>query len=208
MKLQDLLEMPKFIPRELPVIKTVDGAFCSEDTIKSDYEFVAKINDLSGEDLWILLSKDKRKALIGLPGIRSDKKPGLRVFATADIKAAANFSYLKELNIPDHVLQIDGVEAHNKRFGYGYFLYFGLIKAGYVVVSDNVQYLGGKALWKKIVKRSKLDDFRVYIVKDADVLVKKDGNPIVYDGINLDDDQIWSLDNKELFTVLVAKKNT
>lgn len=93
--------------------------------------------------------------------------------------------------------QIRGVVVENnyREFGLATAMYEALIlEKGMVIVSDNDQYEGGKALWKHIAKKS--DKLAVHVYNeeihsfypfDMDFATK-------YTGENINDDLIWSID--------------
>lgn len=203
MKLDELFEMPQLEPKELSTIYS--GAvrrFNSQQTIDVKYDILSTF----GKYL-IGISKDKSFAFIGETGTREDGVNGAFVLGTIDFKKPLNISSLEHVEAPDHVLQVDGVELAKKyqRDGLGYLLYLGLIKAGYIVISDNLQYLGGQAIWKKIAKLAVNNDYKVYISDDTELRMK-DGKPEVYDGSNIDDAEIWTTNKSKVYTLLVAKK--
>jgi hypothetical protein len=105
-------------------------------------------------------------------------------------------------------MQVDSVEMSKdkKRKGFGYLLYLSLVKKGITLISDNFQYLGGQALWKKMARLSGVD-YTVYLIDDGEVRTGPDGKPLEYNGSNIDDDAIWAEQPsiKKHFTLLVAK---
>ena len=74
------------------------------------------------------------------------------------------------------------------------FAYSSLVQGGYTIVSDNIKFIGGKALWKKIA-RTKLPNEVLYISHRNNFLLNDNGNPIDYNGINIEDSKIWGKDN-------------
>jgi hypothetical protein len=203
MKVEELFEMPRLEPKELPTVNSGKiRRFNSNETLKVKYNIIAKF----GKNI-VGISKDSSYAFIGEQGTREDNVKGAYVLGTIDFKKPLNISSIEHIEAPEKVLQVDGVEISKKfqRDGIGYYLYLGLIKAGYVVISDNLQYLGGKAIWKKIAKLAINNNYKVYISDDTELRMKN-GQPEVYDGSNIDDAEIWSLNNSKVYTVLVAIK--
>ncbi len=96
-------------------------------------------------------------------------------------------------------------------FGLATFMYEALVLTkGLIIVSDNEQYAGGKALWKHIAKYSKkLDVFifdsetKLFYPYDGSTKLNYDGNG------NIADTEIWSLDpdHAKHPIVLVAEPN-
>lgn len=205
MKIEELFEMPQVIDRELMTIDS--GAyerFNTLATLKAKYRQLISI-----EKFIVGISKDTSFAFIGeYSNRKEDDEPGAIVYGTVDFKKPVNISSIADIDVPKKVLQIDGVEISKKyqRDGIGYYLYLALIKAGYIVISDNLQYLGGKALWKKIAKKAINNNYKVYIADDTELRMK-DGKQEEYDGSNIDDAEIWSMNNSKAYTLLVAKSD-
>jgi hypothetical protein len=212
MKLEELLEMaPVFIDKEMPIITGATINFYSNDTLKD--MFVPLSKDMyDGDTYFTLIAKDKSKAITGLIGHRKeDNKIGMFVRATVDFKDKPDVSYDRWIKLADNVIQVDSVEvpANFKRKGLGFLLYLALVKSGYAVISDYNQYRGGKALWKKLSTALDEHDFSIYVVDNGHPKLDNDGTPIVYDGKNIDDADIWSThpDMDKYHVLLVAKKN-
>jgi hypothetical protein len=73
-------------------------------------------------------------------------------------------------------------------------MYVLLARYGFTIVSDFEQFDGGKALWKKMALESSLRKFVIKIWSDehGDWLRDKLGEPIIYDGTNIDEFFIWN----------------
>lgn len=89
-------------------------------------------------------------------------------------------------------------------------LYFLLADRGYSIVSDYSQYLGGKALWKKLARESASRQYVVSIWDDEtqDWIKDSSGHKVEYNASNLSDERIWkdiSL-HSEPTTLLVLEK--
>ena len=79
-------------------------------------------------------------------------------------------------------------------------------KAGVVLLSDNEQYEGGKALWQHIARKSKA--LRVYILDtDSAQYFPFNGSRVEYDGKSIPEAEIWSEhpDTAKHAVVLVAE---
>lgn len=213
MKVRELFEMPDFVPGEMPTLSvgsTID--FYSEDTIKRSFD-VLNLFDYEGKKVAMLMSKTGKFAVIGFMDERKeDKKTGLRITGQVEFKTTPNIAYDRDVPIGKEVLQVDGVEvpAKHKEKGYGSLLYLSLIKYVYVLISDNLQYAGGKALWKKMAKLSGVD-YQVYVIENGKPLLDKNGEPKTYDGTNIDDAKIWSAPGKapktsKRYTLLLLRK--
>lgn len=111
-------------------------------------------------------------------------------------------------------MQVDGVEVYDaiKARGIGSQFYFALAQYGFVIISDNFQYLGGKALWKKIASKSTSEKCSVYVIDEGEPVTDEDDNLIEYNGSNLDDDELWAttdvpINDRKKYVLFVLKKN-
>lgn len=90
------------------------------------------------------------------------------------------------------LFQVDLVETSPEvtRLGLATYIYKYLVSQNSTILSDNHQYRGGKAIWKKLCKDS---DFkvRVFHQENNDFLRDDKGKVIVYDGSNIPEEQIW-----------------
>lgn len=105
-------------------------------------------------------------------------------------------------------LQVEGVIVDKRVRGatLATAMYRAILDAGNVLVSDNMQYPGGKALWSKIARDHAFDVF----VFDAEqrLFWPYDGDRVRYDGVSIPEQEIWSLapDESRKGVVLVAEK--
>jgi hypothetical protein len=205
-KLSDLLEMPVLRPTELT--PKIARPFYTMQSIERSYDAIYKGVTLEGQQYWCLLRKDKQSASIGIPGQRDDGAHGLDVIGNVDFKPTTILSGRRDFTIPKSVLQVSLVEIVPKRQsrGWGLYLYTALAEAGYVVVSDNTQYIGGQALWKRIASDTLHNKYRVYIIKNGEPLTNDAGNLIEYDGSNIDDAQLWSTNSDHKYTLFALRK--
>ena len=61
---------------------------------------------------------------------------------------------------------------------------------GYTIVSDDTQYEPAQALWRRLAADP---NTKVYIAdKDRGILTDNNGDPIVYTGSNIPDQDIWT----------------
>lgn len=205
MKFKELFEMPEYIDKELPKPQHLMHAI-SVDSLDREYDLLG--HHESGEvKIVSAIKKDLSSALIGNVITRDDGKRAIKVVVTIDFhteQLPRGISNGTAIQV-DTVLAIDGMSG----FGYGYTLYKDILKAGYAVVSDNVQYIGGKQLWMKIVRRSALDGHYVFIWQDGKPLTDKDGHVVRYNGSNIPDNEIWGKPGslQHHHTLLVAKEN-
>lgn len=84
-------------------------------------------------------------------------------------------------------------------------LYVLLARYKYTIVSDFVQYNGGKALWKQLASESSVRQFVVRIWSDEteDWLRDSSGDVVKYKGDNIPDSEIWHKDTTQSTTLLV-----
>lgn len=107
------------------------------------------------------------------------------------------------------VLQVEGVcvDRRYQEIGFATQLYEALVlKCGVILMSDNTQYEGGKALWQKIAKSS--NALSVFILdSDAGLFFPYDGTKAIYDGISIPEEKIWSVhpDVEHFGIVLIAE---
>ena len=196
----------------MPIISTTTVGFYSESTIKEMFDIIGKYT-LIDQEYWVMLKKDKSMAVIGYTGVRpQDNVGGLYITGVIEFKPTLDISYQDVIPHTKATLQVDGVQINPKitRTGQGYLLYYLLVKAGYVIISDNVQYIGGKKLWEKIVRSGKADGIVVRVVDNGKVVTDTAGNPIDYNGTNIPDNQIWNQpsadpNKSKRYVVLVAK---
>ena len=204
MRFRELVEMSTLINQKLPTTD-VKVYVVSVDTLDREYDMlgVFKVRDLI---VAAALKKDKSSAIIGPAVIRNDDKLSMEVVATLKFHEAPDLGEAgggKSLQV-DTVVATDDVHG----FGYGYQLYKMILNHGYTVVCDNIQYIGGKELWLKIIRKSAADKHNVFILRYGKYIRDDAGNPVVFDGVNISPDDIWSTDKKSerhYYTLLVAK---
>ena len=203
MKIKTLLEMPVLIDKELnepmssffiPAARLLDGY----DEIDTDTNFQ------------VYLKHDKTRAYMGSFGIRHDGVKGVAIIAEVEFHEHLRLqkSLSDQLSIfkLDKVLQISMVHVVNdvKMRGSGRVLYQTLVRAGYIIISDNVHYKGGKALWKSLAKSIKNPEV-IYVSNNGEIIMK-DNSPVLYDGSNIPDEDIWSEDDQKRYVVLIYTK--
>jgi hypothetical protein len=206
MRFKELFEMPTYIPSELPTTD-VKVHVTSVDTLDRDYDLLGELK-LRDQKIIAAIKKDRSTAIIGPAVQRDDGKPSVEVVVTI------KFHQAPEIGEATHhkAIQVDTVVSTDQArgFGYGYQLYKMLLDDDYTVVSDNIQYIGGKELWNKIIRRSAMDHHNVFILRDGKYLRDTNGKPLVYDGNNISADDIWSTNKRSelhYYTLLVAKNH-
>lgn len=195
MKLSDLvtlLEMPQFVNRELPR-EEPQQAKMSVDAFEREYDLLTKYD----------VNYDGDEPVTVVVGLRKDKTGAISGDLFKDpqenrwyVHIRVNLTFHEEpqqSEIPGPVLQVDTVIAGTgtKSQGQGYNLYKALVDGGYSLLSDNVQYIGGKKLWDKIIRKSVQDGYHVYILKGDKLVRGEDGKAINFDGHNIDPSNVW-----------------
>lgn len=214
--LKSLLEgPPDFGDREMITMKPLTLSY-SEETIKREFDIVANF-DTGGQKYWVIIKRDRSFAVVGYFGNLPEDKTEFRliIIAKADFKDDLELSFFNEIDVSaKNALQIDGVEVYDtkKMSGIGSRFYFALAKYGFVIISDNFQYLGGKALWKKIASKADSENCSVYVINEGEPLTDRDGDLINYDGSNLDDDELWAtidvpVNDRKKYVLFILKKN-
>ncbi len=142
-----------------------------------------------------------------------DEEGRRQVLASIDMEATKWFgedALAVEKYWEQEPAQIKGVVVTEnlREFGLATFMYETLVlDKGLIIVSDNEQYAGGKALWKHIAKSSK--KLKVFVFNSE----PKQFYPFdcelrtCYDGSNISDEEIWSIDpdHEKYPIVLIAE---
>jgi hypothetical protein len=185
MKISEILfEGPYFHDSDAPSIK-MDHLSISDRTLARDYLLLAKLEGTEF-DFWLL--KQKTTAIVTTP--TKDTVGANRNLIVVDLK------FRSPSGIPvKNELQVNTVITSPDYRGRGLAmaLYVILCRYGYTVVSDFEQYRGGKGLWRKMALESDARRFAVRIWSDAaeDWIRAEDGEPLLYNGENLGDDEVW-----------------
>ncbi|EGM6703838.1 hypothetical protein IIK97_004072 [Salmonella enterica subsp. enterica serovar Nigeria] len=121
----------------------------------------------------------------------------------------AVIDYYESQLVSGEPVQVEGVTTlkHQRGASLATSLYEAIVKQGIILVSDNVQFPGGKALWQRIARYSR--DVAVFVLDpQARAFWPYDGDRVKYDGLSIPEDQIWSLapDESRKGVVLVAEQ--
>jgi hypothetical protein len=207
MRLDELLqlkEMPGLVKKELDddegEHEEFNVYFMSNSALENrKYKLIARQDDTE-----VYLEDGNDTAIIGTRGVRHDGEDGIHVVGQLLFKLSLKLGSKERQEFGPNVLQVDLVNVAKKikMQGLGTFLYHSLVAKGYTIISDNKQYEGGQALWKKIARSHASNE--MVLLLDHGQLVMKDGKPIEYDGTNVPDDEIWSeTDQLKKFMLLV-----
>jgi len=207
MKLSELLEMAPVFKNSEANNLTMSQLFLTDESIKRDFIDLGNVK-INADEYKVVLRKSLGIAFIGKIGKRElDGKPGIEIIGDVEFKHKQTISGLKSFTPNDKILQVSTVviEPNNRIIGLGFYLYLTLAKAGYMIVFDNTQYIGGKALWKKIAAKVLKDDYAVYVLDHGEVRLDDKGDPIVYDGSNIDDAELWSENVDKKYTLFALR---
>lgn len=200
---QILSEMPVVINAELTDTgdEPFSVFFMSEDTMKRrGYREIGQ-----KDKVHIMLGKNNKTCIAGFEDVRYDGTSGFKVLGMLEFKQKLNLGIPVSDN--GHVVQVELVEVSDqfKELGLGSFMYHCVVQAGLTLVSDNQQYLGGQALWRKIARSHSASEV-VYVMQMGEMLTAENGQPIEYDGKNIPDSEIWSADATHKLTLLIYTK--
>ena len=106
--------------------------------------------------------------------------------------------------------QVEGVVVddsyRNGQLAFSMYEYL-VAEHGLNIISDSEQYAGGQAIWKKLARESTKLNVYPFDVETQRFFPCPNGDNLIYDGENISDDTLWSLDpdrSKER-VVLIAK---
>lgn len=213
MRYHEIKESPIYDPNEMSKPPQVGELFLSVNTLKDEYTEITQI-DMNGQSFMSVIHDDGDYAVMGAIGTRSgDNAQGIFIDCQISFKPGVDASYSSSFGAAT-TKQVDLVQiyarpalAMSTRRGVGYQLYKSIVMSGTTLVSDYLQYRGGKELWLKVARMSKHDGFSVFVFKDSGMISDTSGIPIKYDGTNIPDSDIWSSDGVHKQVLLVAKKN-
>ncbi len=92
------------------------------------------------------------------------------------------------------VIQVDKVSTERALEGMGIasYAYSELVKLGHVILSDTSQFDEGRRLWVRMATKAHLRNYEIFVLDDEFGFIERDGKPVVYDGSNIDDAEIWT----------------
>ncbi|NIF49062.1 hypothetical protein F3J28_14975 [Enterobacter sp. Ap-1006] len=141
--------------------------------------------------------KDRRHAVVAMLELKNQKTIGDNVIS------------VDRFWEDQSVLQVEGVcvEKPLQEAGLATQLYEALVlKCGVILMSDNIHYAGGKALWQKIARNS--TQLAVFISDSDDGrFYPFDGTKAAYDGVSIPEEKIWSThpDKEHFGIILIAE---
>jgi hypothetical protein len=197
MKLHDLKQILSEMPYEHDgemKREPFKSSFISDGSLKRNYLMLGFIEALD-ELIELHVLNDIPPTVLGTI---SSKKPSgedsNRAIFSLRFKPKHTLTKIPKEIDSSKIIQVDKVSIDKdfQGFGVASFAYAQLAKRGFIVLSDTSQFKDGKELWKKMASRAHLKDYSVYLLDDEYGFIQKDGEPVVYDGSNIDDAEIWS----------------
>ena len=189
-------------------------------TVAREYRKIGETG-VNGRAVDIYIHNDQHHA-VAIYGEPDDVNGDLRhvVVAKIDLKSRnsddktetilAVIGYYENLQpvLPPHA-QVEGVivTKRERNANVASAMYKALINDGIVLVSDNVQFPGGKALWSRMARKEVGIDVFVFD-SEQHAFWPYDGDRIRYDGRSIPESDIWSLAPNESRkgVVLVAER--
>lgn len=185
MKLSDVLsETPYLHPGAMSREIVLDGSYSIE-TIKR--EFTKRLGVISGTSI---LMDTNSSIVIGV-AVNDKLTSQGRVLPTFVLMFKRRV-LLKFPNKFPNVIQVDKVAIDPAKGNRGTMseVYKLIVDSGFTLISDVTQYETAQGLWKKLARDR---DYTMYVADiDHGLFKDSDGVPIVYDGTNISDQEIWS----------------
>ncbi len=146
-------------------------------------------------------------AVLGFVHEPNDRVQSYRVVFHLSFKHQLTISKFPNDINPNDVIQINSVvaDADYRSSDLCATVYEHLVRAGYVLMSDESQFTPAVHLWHKLIRRN---NFPVYVIDVDNGFVSKDGQPIRYDGKNIKFEDIWTSgdDLSGMYKILVMKQ--
>jgi hypothetical protein len=199
MKILKLLEMPEFRDSLMSFfsvsyrmsLRSLERSFdeLEQDEFPDQYGF--------------FLRKDKKQAIV-VKYEKSELEVRGKIVVELDFKDTLEIVWdgtPPHFNLP--VLQVDGVVnfdevSHSKGLVVGLYK---LLAKQFVVISDNIHYQGGQAIWEKLAKDA--DGTSVLLCNNGEIVM--DGEqPLRFDGGNYPKSEIWGNSTKLYFLLVLT----
>lgn len=200
MKILRLLEMPEFRDSLMPFVSV--SYRMSLRSLERSFDELAQ-NEFP-DQYGFFLRKDKKQAIV----VKYEKN---ELEIRGKIVVELDFKDSLELvwdGPPPHftlpVLQVDGVvnfyeASHSKGLVVGLYK---LLATQHVLISDNIHYQGGQAVWEKLARVA--DDFSVLLCNNGEIVM--DGErPLRFNGENYPKSEIWGNSTKLYFLLVLTK---
>lgn len=171
------------------------STFTSDGSLERNYKMLGFIEVESDMvELHILKETDKVIGTIKQNKPAPDNEPSNRVIFSLRFKNKHTLVKIPKNINQNKIIQVDKVSIDKDFEGYGIasFAYSQLVKTGFIVLSDTSQFTDGRKLWEKMAKKAHLNSYEIYILDDEYGFKEKDGKTIMYNGTNVNADEIWS----------------
>lgn len=211
MKLRELFEAPELRNRTIDAVEEKwinrEDTFISFNAADRSYYALkenSKFKTENEQPVKILMTKKHYMSIAAIPKFnKATQEDALLLLSKIMFKDHISINLPKELK---NVLQVDKVVTV-KRYqdtGLASYMYALIAKNGFTIVSDTVQYLGGKQLWKRMARLAHLNDYKINIWDQRTGYVKdENGNILEHNISNIDDAIIWKENSIGQQTVLI-----
>ena len=215
MNLQDLLEMPTFLPpTKDATIEDEVGTYISRNTANRNYKHIGKfpLPTLIGrhDHVDILISNGGKLVEGVIPSTRPiQHDEGYRIIFSLMFKDELP-NYLPPELQHENVVQVDGVSTHNQFEGKGLatFVYFMLVKRGYTIISDFHHEFGGLRLWRTLARLAGLNNYVVNILNNRKFVEDNQGHTLNFNDGNYPKSKVWGTSpNEKYHNVLLVMRN-
>ena len=183
--------------------------FISRNTLSRNYKFLGMV-EAKIEFVELHILDDERTHVIGtIPAIAPNGDESNTTVFSLEFKQVSTPNKIPKNLDASKIIQVDKVLIDKKYEGYGIasFVYSRLAEIGFIILSDSSQFTDGRKLWEKMAKNAHLNSYKIFVLDDEYGFIEKDGEPISYDGTNINADVIWSSgeDYSKYHTLLVMK---
>ncbi len=197
MKVNELLN----ILNEMPYVhdgkmkrEPFKNTFLSDSSLERNYAMLGFI-EIEDELVDLHILKDDPPCVKGtIKAKKTDGEDSNRVIFALRFKQKHTLVKIPKEVKSEKILQVDKVSIDSTFEGNGLasFVYASLIKRGFQVLSDTSQFTDGKMLWKKMASKAKLRDYKIFVLDDEYGFIQENGEPLQYDGSNIDDSKLWT----------------
>lgn len=210
MRIQDIFEMPQLMSWELDRTKLHNRGytFMSFKAVDRLYDMLdtSKLLIINNTPVYIALSKKHYMCSAFVKNIKPETdEPALQLISQVSFYHQPG-PFTKLPTSIKNPLQVSNVftEPEWENRGVAQFMYATLVRHGFTIVSDRVQYLGGKELWQAMVRKAHLKDYSITIYnEDAGFVKDSSGIILNYNASNIDDSVIWKTSDIGRKTVLI-----
>lgn len=200
MKILKLLEMPDFRDSLMPFFSVAYRM-----SLRSLEQSFDELRQNEFPDQYgFFLRKDKKQAIV-VKYERSEHEVRGKIVVELDFKDTLEIVWdgtPPQFNLP--VLQVDGVvnfDGASQAKGLVVGLYK-LLANQFVVISDNIHYQGGQAIWEKLAIDD--DGTSVLLCNNGEIVMDGD-TPLRFNGANYPKTEIWGNSTKLYFLLVLTR---